>query len=143
MVVLIGGGVYTRPMIGKTSLIQRKEETVLSVNGTADGIMIDANIYNKDGGLVARIKNNEYRILTNDSSYTEQRDLSTIAVFDSAGAEILFVHYENQRTMRIRGIFASPGKPTVTVTDKSIDFPGFNLEGESCYRNVGTILILP
>jgi hypothetical protein len=143
MVVLIGGGVYTRPAIGKTPLIQRKEEAVLSVNGTADGIMIDANIYNKGGGLVARLKNNEYRVLTNESSYTEQRDLSTIAVFDSEGAELLFVHYENPKTMRIRGIFAYPGKPTVTVTDKSIDFPGIKLDGESCYRNSRTILRLP
>jgi hypothetical protein len=70
-------------------------------------IVIGANVFTRDGKLVALIKNenDEFHLVPSQISYQERKNRSTLAVYDLEGKEIFYAHYANPHTFIVRGTF--------------------------------------
>lgn len=104
---------------------------VVTVDPKADGLRINADLYDESGNLVATIKDNTFHALSGPHSSVErQGDLSTLVVRDGIGNELLYVKYLNPNTVRIRGVFGCPGHIPVRVRDEE-PIPGVHMSN-SC-----------
>jgi hypothetical protein len=110
-------------MTGKTFIFRNKDCSLLSMQRGPNGIMVDASVADPDGHSVGSIVNNGYNIPKPDDLIIQPSgDLSTLVVHDSAGHELLFFHFLNVNTVKVRGVFACPSDPSkaITVTDSGI-----------------------
>ena len=91
--------------------------SVLSLQTSANGAAIDAEIYDDRGNLLGNINNNKLTI-SSDKGLTIERsgDLSTIIVHDDKDRELIYVRYLNKTTFKIRGIFTCPTPTLRTVS---------------------------
>ena len=138
--VLFGANAFQVPSTGQFAIFRRADRAILSAEMAPEGLAIDADIFGLSGSLVGRIVRNEFHVVTSDKTFAERRgDLSTLAVLDGSNNELLYVRYMNPLTIRVRGIFAAPGKKTVRITDDSLQVergPGFS---HICFGPIGTI----
>jgi hypothetical protein len=138
--VLFGANAFQVPSTGQFAIFRRADRAILSAEMAPEGLAIDADIFGLSGSLVGRIVRNEFHVVTSDKTFAERRgDLSTLAVLDGSNNELLYVRYMNPLTIRVRGIFAAPGKKTVRITDESLQVergPGF---AHNCFGPIGTI----
>jgi hypothetical protein len=119
--IFLGSNVATRPNAGKSAILVRQGTPLVTVEKTADGLYIDAMIFDATGKLVGTVTKNRFTVLTGDNSYIERRgDLSTLGIFDKSGTELLYVRFLNTNAMRIRGVFYSAGMPIARITDSDI-----------------------
>lgn len=131
--IFLGTNVATRPEIGKFAILVRRGTPLVTIEKTADGIYIDASIFDSAGKLVGTVSKNKFTVLTGDNTYVERRgDLSTFGVYDKSGAEFLYVRFLNPKAMRIRGIFYSAGLPIAKITDTEIQLGGIHAS-QSCF----------
>jgi hypothetical protein len=101
---------------------------LLSIDATKDGLLIDADIFSPDGRLAARIKQNEFHLVSQEISYSEARDndRSTLKIYDPEGNRMLYVKYANPTTVIIDGTFYAPGRATpLIVGEQGIDNGGY------------------
>jgi hypothetical protein len=115
------GIVVGRDETYKISVVQcGSRGDLLRVNYTPDGLLVDADVFASNGDLVARIKNNEFHLVTGKYSYSDRPDLHTLVVHDRQGQrDLLSVSYPNPSTIEVRGIFFCPGNPTQIVLDEN------------------------
>jgi hypothetical protein len=105
---------------GTTRIAQAGSCTMSAVRNGRN-LAIDADIYDINSDLVARIRKNEFRLIPGKYSYEEQPDESTLIVHDKQGKELLYVRYANIGAVRVRGVFAcSDISPVVVTNDKII-----------------------
>jgi hypothetical protein len=105
---------------------------VLTINRDATGISVTADLFDDTGHLVASIKNNEFHALSGATSKIERdHDLSKLIVMAEGSREILFVHYMNKSTVRVRGVFGCPGHATIEVKDNA-PLPGVYMAPGVC-----------
>lgn len=121
--ILFADNAMISGMPGKTVIFLDKDCPMLSMQRGPDGIMVDASIADPDGHSVGTIVNNGYNIPKPDDLIVQPSgDLSTLVVHNSAGHELLFFHYINPNTVKVRGVFACPTDPStvITVTDSGM-----------------------
>ena len=97
---------------------------LLSITATTNGLLVDADIFSPDGHLAARIRQNEFYLVSREISYSESRDndRSTLKVYDPEGNRMLYVKYANPNTVIIDGVFYAPGRATpLVVSERRID----------------------
>ena len=105
---------------------------VLSITKATNGVSVAADLFDARGRLIANIKNNEFHALSGDHSRVERdHDLSKLIVLDGNGAEILYVHYMNRSTVRVRGVFGCPGYSMLTIKDNE-PVPGIRMTDGVC-----------
>ena len=106
---------------------------ILHLKRQNNEVYIDADVID-DGNLVARIKNNEFHVLSGGNTYVERRgDLSTLVVYRNR-TELLYIRFLNPKAIRIRGLFSAPGKSPKAITD---DMIGPLHVQDVCLTNVG------
>lgn len=104
---LLGRAAFYYPE-GSTSLVVISSHTaapILTIGRSDKGIAITTPVYDAKGALIGKVDKNSFRALTEDNSYIRRGDLSTLAIYDGQGDELLYVHYANRRTIRVRGTF--------------------------------------
>ena len=115
--ILVGSNPYVSS--SKITAIEIGRCSVLTMERTATGINVGAELYGANGQLIARIVNNEFHAISGANSRIErQNDLSTLVVKDGKGIELLYVRYLNRTTIRARGIFGCPDHQPVAFTDE-------------------------
>ncbi|MDT5140663.1 MAG: hypothetical protein QOD58_4925 [Mycobacterium sp.] len=117
---------------------------VLTMERTPTGVKVGADLYDADGKLITRIRDKEIHAISGPNSSIERNgDLSTLIVKDGSGAEILFLKYLNQTTIRLRGVFGCPGHATITIKDDKLigirPMPGFIMSGSCLAAQNGAI----
>jgi len=120
--ILIASNAYFRNGLGKITAIEIGADPntckVLTMERTAIGIDVSAELYGATGQYIARISGGEFHEISGEHSYVErQGDLSTLVVKDGSGKELLYVRYLNPTTVRARGVFGCPGHTPVAFTD--------------------------
>lgn len=122
--ILFANDAMVSEALGKSIIFQIYGCPVLSMERGPNGIMVDASISDPSGRNIGTIVNNEYKIPNADNLIVQppSGDLSTLAVHDAAGNELLYFRYINPNTVKVRGIFACPShKGTIiTINDRSI-----------------------
>lgn len=94
---------------------------MLSIKKEKDGLLINADVYDQEHNLVARIDgNNEFHLVPNRIAYPFRPDRSTIGAVGEKGDTLLFVRYANQSMVHVWGTFSCPNTRPLVVTDKSI-----------------------
>lgn len=95
---------------------------IVIIRRAADGLSIDASIYNEESALLGNLRDNNYDIIIEGGSTKKRPDLSTIGVIDSSQKERLWVRYLNRAAAQFRGIFFCPGSMPVIITDDASIF---------------------
>jgi hypothetical protein len=139
--ILIGDNTIARDIPGKFIALKIGRCDVVSMKRTSQGVSVDADLYDGDGKLIARIRNKEIKALSGEKSSVERGgDLSTLIIKDETGRETLFMRYLNTTTIRVRGIFGCPGHKTVIVKDDET-VPGMFMS-KSCLLNNGVAIAI-
>jgi hypothetical protein len=106
---------------GKSQVLKIGEVTVLSVERTGNDLAFDAEIFDEKGELVVRIIKDEFHLIAGKYSYRDRSgDRSKITVYDSKGAEMLYINRANPKTVIVRSVFNTPDGLTVRATDDEI-----------------------
>ena len=130
------GRLYDAKLPTKHVIISVGRCDAFAIDRQGSGLLIDADIFDKNGNLTARIQSNEFHLVPAQYSYMERPDRSTLVVYDKEGAELFWVRFLNPRSVKIRGRFACKGSQPVQVTDDAILAPGGRIR-DSCFKVVG------
>lgn len=85
---------------------------LLSVRRSEDGILLDAEVYDSEGKIVATIEDNAPRPST-ESYLAERPDRHTFTVRDLENREVLRVRYVNETCIVVTGIFRYKGESLI------------------------------
>ena len=96
----------------------------LVVESGPNGMRINLQIFDQSGSRVGSITENGYGIPQGSGLIVEHSaDLSALVVHNSEGKELFYIHYLNEHTMRVRGIFACPQAHQMVVIDNETIHP--------------------
>jgi hypothetical protein len=70
-----------------------------------DQLLFNADIYDQQHKLAARIENNEFHLVKEKIAYPKRPDRSTLEVYDEEGELLLALHYRNKDAIDVRGTF--------------------------------------
>jgi hypothetical protein len=115
--ILIGDNAFVLTGAVKFTVLQIGQCPVLSMERNESGIWFNADVYDKDGRLVARVVNNETHIMTGENVSDDRHGDLTVLVVKSKEDELLYVRYLNPTTVQARGVFGCPGHQPVIVRD--------------------------
>jgi hypothetical protein len=120
-IVAVGSNGVILSTSDNVPLIRVGQCTLLSMQKTVDGILINSSVFDRSNNVIGNIKDNNFQAFENVHSHIEQRgDLSTLIIKDDSG-ERLWVRFLNSRAVRVRGEFICPQKAaTIFITDKSL-----------------------
>jgi hypothetical protein len=120
-IVAIGSNGVILSTSDNVPLIRVGQCTLLSMQKTVDGILINSSVFDRSNNVIGNIKDNNFQGFENVHSHIEQGgDLSTLIIRDDLG-ERLWVRFLNPRAVRVRGEFICPQKAaTIFITDKSL-----------------------
>lgn len=141
---MLGRAAFYYP-VGSTSMVlisSRTAAPILTVDWVDKGIAITTPVYDTKGALIGKVDKNSFRALTQDNSYVRRGDLSTLAIYDAQGDELLYVHYANRRTIRVRGTFMGSSVKVVFSEDK-INIGNMIVSAAQSCMSVPTGFLLP
>jgi hypothetical protein len=115
--VLGSNGAWTTDN-GPSTVLEVGSCVSMSMRREEEKLAFDADIFDASGDLIARIDKNEFNLVPGKYSYQKRsEDRSAMTVYDRQGKELLFVHYLNKTTVKLRGSFACSDMTNATVTD--------------------------
>jgi hypothetical protein len=122
--------------INKFIVFQVDKTPLIAVERDGDRLIFDADIYNKDGVIAAKIDRGEFRLNPNAIFYGEHTDKnrSDLTVYDNHNQKLLHIYYANPSTVFITGVFYSEAGTKVIITDEYISVilnPGSSNPGSS------------
>lgn len=118
-VLFAGGTAWT---IGNSfTVLKLAGRSVLSVERTREGLLINAEVFSPNGQIVAEIQKNAFLLNPNNYFRKVRPDWHTLRILDLQNQEVLNVDFINGSYVRIDGIFSSSGQ-AVRATP---DFLGF------------------
>ena len=121
-----GYGAFTAIGIGACDAI--------SMERRADGIFVNASLFDRERQAVVSIRDNEITALNGENySARQSRDESRLTVKNARGTELFYVRYLNPTTIQFRGFLGCAGGPVLRVQDGQ-PIPGF-LMTHSCLAN--------
>lgn len=137
--VLLGDNAVSRGDDGEFTALAVGQCPVVAFKKTGDHLVPDISLYDEAGRLISRIRDGKIDgINSQEIKIDRDGDLSSLRViYRATGKEILFVHYLNLNTVRVRGMFGCPGHRVIQITDNQI-FSSFPLH-RSCIMNAGGI----
>jgi hypothetical protein len=140
--ILIGDNVVVLSGLGRVNAIKVGNCPVLSFERTAAGVSPIVDLYDAAGNKIAEVRNGGYHAFSGGAHFVDRRgDLSTLAITDSSGHELLFSRYLNPTALQARGIFGCPGHRPVVVKD-SEPVPGISMTG-ACIVGFRTGFVIP
>ncbi len=140
--ILFGDNAAGMFRINQVNLVQVGTCKVLWIDRTDKGIAVNADLYNAEGNLMARVRDNQLHSTTGGSTGLRRRgDLNTFIIDDANGNEYLYVRLLNKTVARARGIFGCPGHALVPVRDGE-SIPGLTLSNV-CLINAYSAFFVP
>jgi hypothetical protein len=126
---------------GRTRALSIGNCDSLVLERSADGIRINAVIYDANGNKLGNITDNGYEIERDGLVVEHTGDLSTLVVHNNSREELLYVKYLNRRAIKVRGIFYCPSAPNVRVviTDERFQVGSLSLAG--CFTDSGGLCL--
>jgi hypothetical protein len=101
-------------------------DTIIKLNGhllsidVKDGLMsASADVFGRDGRVIAVIKDNEFTINNNNYLRKENPDVSTLIIYDQFNNLVLDIRYMNVSVIKIRAVLRYGGS-TVTINDDGL-----------------------
>jgi hypothetical protein len=121
---------FTGPV--NSPLLMIGDYPVLTIDRDDKGVSVSADLFDTDGKSLATIKNNVFHAISGANSWVERdHDLSKLIIMAGDPREILFVHYLNKSTVRVRGVFSYPGHMTIAIKDNE-PLPGIHMAAGVC-----------
>jgi len=146
LIVLFGNQAsFLPPRQQRSVIIKIGGESVLQFIRNDNEISLYSIIRRGDSGsVVARVENNEFKLLSNEDYYMERPDAYTLTVIGPDKVPVLYVKYLNRSAIEFRGIFYRPRHaPLVVRSGISIPESGGLLYSENCWASDGPIFNLP
>jgi hypothetical protein len=108
--------------IQKFIVLQVDKTPLIAVERDGDRLIFDADIYNKDGVIAAKIDRGEFRLNPNAIFYGEHanKNRSDLTVYDDHNQQLLHIYYANPSTVFISGVFYSETGTKATINDNFI-----------------------
>lgn len=108
---------------------------VLGIERRQDGVAIYAKLYGASGKLIATLTGTTFEPISGGAHLVSQKggDLTVLSVDDADKNELLYIHYLNPNTLRVRGIFGCPNHGLVVIKDER-PIPGL-LTGHTCWAD--------
>jgi hypothetical protein len=133
LLAIAGGGAYITTRTTKFLVIKLGDCRLLWMQRGPQGLLIDADIFNPSGDLIARIRDNEFQLAFGQYSYVERTDASTLIVYDRGGKELLWLRYSNPNVVQLRGVFSCPNSLPITIENDRIVLPD-GTQSKNCGR---------
>ena len=129
--VLIGDNAIGTPAFGEYSILGIGTCKAISFKLTTDGVLFNAQLYDRDDNRVIRIEHNKIDALSGeDYSVRQSIDKASVIVTNKRGVELFYARFMNKDTLRVRGFFGCVGQRQILVQDDQ-PIPGFFLS-HSC-----------
>jgi hypothetical protein len=110
---------------GKRPLLTVGSCTLMSAEFENDRLLFDADIYDQNQELVARIARNEFHLVQGKIAYPSRPDRSTLKIYGKSGELLLFVRFRNQEAIDVSGTFiCSDGKKAKVEADRQLTMTG-------------------
>jgi hypothetical protein len=124
----------------KLIVLEVDRTPLIAVERDGDKLIFDADIYNKDGVIAAKIDRGEFRLNPNAIFYGEHADKnrSDLTVYDNHNQILLHIYYANPSTVFITGVFYSEAGTKVIIDDGSMSiFNPFTVFSSNCFHDGG------
>ncbi len=123
--LLFGGSVAAITEFGEMVIATIEDEPVLWLDWKPEGVLVSANVFSRNDRVVAQIVDNQFHINPNNYFRIDRPSRSELIVYDQYLEEVLDVHLHNETSIEITGRFqASPGTPSMIVTDEAMSYVG-------------------
>ena len=135
-----------RDRIGIFNVFELGDCTKMIFNVTDYGLSIDVDVFDQNGYLSARIRNNEFHAVEGQHSYIDRPNRSVLNIHDKQGGNLLSINFLNRNSIRVTGRFACKGLPPVIIDDdKIIDTLSNSTYSGGCHidSNRGFLLHVP
>lgn len=110
---------------GRRPLLTVGACTLMSAEYGDNQLLFNADIYDENHELIARIERNEFHLVPNKYAYTERPNRSTLSIYDKKGKLLLRVHRPNKDAMQVSGDFIClDGKEAKTDEDGDLTMTG-------------------
>jgi hypothetical protein len=147
-IVVVGSNGVILSTSDKVPLIRVGECTLLSMQKTEDGVLINSSVYDRSNKLIGNIKDNNFQGIDNvHSDIKQEGDLSTLIIREDSGVR-LWVRFLNPRAVKVRGEFICPQtSATIVINDRSLTVVGHKAPAvplvmeNQCFQN--GILTIP
>jgi hypothetical protein len=94
---------------------------LLTLHRKGKSVALDANIFDDHGVLIAALDANRPEINQHNALDWDRPDEHTLTVTDQKKRRVLYVRFENPRTMYIEGIFYNSLGRKITITKEQAD----------------------
>lgn len=105
---------------GKLTVLQIGNCKALVITSGREGLLIDADVSDPDGNIVASITSNEIHLVPAQFGYAERPDRSTLIVRGKSKEELFWLRFLSPDSVKVRGYFACEGQATVHVGEEAI-----------------------
>lgn len=130
IIIFLGNSVaYTSGDV--LNLIKDKNNNLLYIKKTPNGILINATLYDKDGKEAVRINNNVVTAKASNIYEPQTPDPHTLQIFNDTNDLILYVRYINPKAIKILGKFWFSGK-RLWIEDEQVTI-GSNMYVQTCW----------
>ena len=99
--VLVLGSLPVATKIFPQAIIKVHGQKLLSIDKKGDAIAVSANIFSRDGRVIAVLENNHWTTNPNNVFKKDHPDFSTLIVCDQYNKEVLNVRYLNEMAIRM------------------------------------------
>lgn len=106
--------------IPKHIVLKIKESELLSISRSKEGVRVSAEIYSKDGRIVAQIIDNEFHINPNNYFRIDRQDRHSLVVYDQYKNQVLSVRFLNPHAIKVIGIFYYHYGPPVFIGEQEV-----------------------
>lgn len=90
------------------TVVQLDNEPLLTINKQKKGITLSGKFFSRDGKIVAKLKNNTFRISPNNYFYIERPDRHTLIVIGPDDEQTLNIQFINPSTIKILSEYYVP-----------------------------------
>jgi hypothetical protein len=93
---------------GKRPLLTVGACTLMSAEFESNRLFFNADIYDLNHELVARVEQNEFHLIPGKFAYADRPDRHTLIVHDKGGNVLVSIYFRNPYAIDVRGTFVCP-----------------------------------
>jgi hypothetical protein len=120
--------------------------TLMSAEFEGDQMLFNADIYDRNHELVARIERNEFHLIPSKYAYQTRPDRSTLNVYDKEGKLLVTLRYRSKEAIDVSGNFScSDGREAKAVSHGELTMTGpkgaVTADNLGCLVNTGGFVV--
>lgn len=116
------------------TVIEVGDKQLLVINKESEKITVSAKFFNRDGKIVAELKDNKFDINPNNYFRIERPNDHILIVYDQQATQILNVEYLNPSVIKLLGIFYLPNRSPIIINEDWQTYGGIKMSG-NCFGN--------